>query len=343
MERRPKRLPRRWQQALSPRLLTQAWFAAASLITGYRFYLFVFQFRQGMPAAAMAQRPAGVEAFLPIGALVAFRAWVAGFGWDSVHPAALAFFLAFLATALLLKRGFCSWICPFGFLSESLGRLGRWFFGLNLRPPRWLDLTLRAPKYLLLWFFLQAVWLGMSGETAWQFLQSPYYQVSDVKLLRFFQSPSVLTLQVLVLLALLSLLVEGFWCRYLCPYGALLGLISIASPVAVRRRAERCTGCRRCDQVCPARIAVSQASVVCSPECHACLACVQACPVRREGTLELRATAAGFRLEPWTYAAALAALLFLVLAAAGATGHWQTALTIRDYARLIPLAGSIQH
>lgn len=248
-----------------------------------------------------------------------------------------------MAIALLLRRGFCSWLCPIGTLSEGLARLGRWLFGFNLKPPPLLDHLLMVPKYLLLLFFLQAIWMGMPGPIARQFLQSAYYQASDVKMLQFFLAPSLLTVQVLVLLAVLSLLVENFWCRYLCPYGALLGLIGWFSPVAVRRLPSACTGCRFCDRVCPARLQVSQAGSVLSPECTACLNCIGACPARARGALELRLAATRKAIRPRVYAALVVGILLLAVTSARLAGRWETSLMARDYARLVPAIEYIQH
>ncbi len=331
------------RDGLRPRPLVQWGALILTLALGIRFALFVNQFRSGMPPAVTQSRPAGVEAFLPIGGLVALKAWLTTGWWDTVHPAALALLLTFLAVALFLRRGFCSWLCPIGTVSEALGRLGRWLFGFNLKPPAWLDRLLMVPKYLLLLFFLQAVWLGMPGPIARQFLQSAYYQASDVKMLQFFLAPSLLTVQVLVLLAVLSLLVENFWCRYLCPYGALLGLVGWLSPVAVTRRPSACTDCRLCDRVCPARIQVSRARTVLSPECNACLNCIEACPARARGALELRLTGAPRAIRPWGYTTVLVGLVLLAVTVARITGRWDSTLTARDYARLVPAIEDIQH
>ncbi|MCV5403723.1 4Fe-4S binding protein, partial [Escherichia coli] len=72
----------------------------------------------------------------------------------SVHTAAMLLLAAFIIISLLLKKAFCSWLCPVGTLSEFIGDLGKKLFGRQFAPPRWLDIPLRAVKYLLLNFFL---------------------------------------------------------------------------------------------------------------------------------------------------------------------------------------------
>lgn len=57
--------------------------------------------------------------------------WVRTGSLSTIHPAAAVLTLIGLAMAILFRRSFCSWICPVGFLSESLARLGRRMFGRN--------------------------------------------------------------------------------------------------------------------------------------------------------------------------------------------------------------------
>ncbi len=139
--------------------------------------------------------------------------------------------------SLVLAKSFCSHICPVGLLSELLGRLGLRLVGRTLTPPRWLDLPLRGLKLLLLGFFVWAVWVAMDPAGVEAFLDSPYAQVADVKMWLFFAAPSRLTIAVLGVLVVGSVFVRDLWCRYLCPYGALVGLLGRLAPLKVARDA----------------------------------------------------------------------------------------------------------
>jgi ferredoxin len=178
----------------------------------------------------------------------------------------MVLFLSFVAMSLLLKKAFCSWLCPVGTFSELLGDLGNKLFGRTVILPRWLDIPLRGLKYLLLGFF--AVLIGsMSAEGIRQFMETGYGLVADVKMLNFFRTLSLTGGIVLVLLIVLSMVVRNFWCRYLCPYGALLGLVSLASPVKIRRDAEACVDCGGCARSCPAALPVDKLIQIRSVEC----------------------------------------------------------------------------
>lgn len=320
------------------RLLIQWSFLGWCLFLGVQFSFFVRHF-ESFGQTAYFGRPAGVEGFLPIGALVSLKVWLVSGEIDTIHPAALVLFLTFLAMALLTRKSFCSWLCPVGTLEEGLWKLGPKIFGQNFHLWRWLDLLLRVCKYILLFYFIKIVLLDMPVMALQGFLKSPYWAIADVKMLHFFTQMSLFSIAVILILAILSVFYQNFWCRYLCPYGALLGLLSFFSPLRIVRQQESCTGCGSCSQACPAQIKVQEKRAVCSVECTGCLTCVSACP-------EPQTLSIGFWRQPlpsWSFA------LLVVLVFAGGvlfgmlSGHWESSLTYSDYQRLIPLAERIGH
>src|SRR5512138_2313067 len=109
---------------------------------GIRFYQFVSQIRSGtVPAVS---RPDGVEGFLPIAALLGLRDWFHTGNINPVHPAAVVILLTITILSLLLRRSFCSWICPIGTIEELLWKRGYTLFKRNIRLPKWLDIVLRS-------------------------------------------------------------------------------------------------------------------------------------------------------------------------------------------------------
>ena len=126
-------------------------------------------------------------------------------------------------------------MCPVGTAAEYLARLSHKVFKRRVKLPAWLDRPLQSVKYLLLLFFVNAIFFMMSSQQIAQFLDLPYNKVSDIKMLYFFTHPAPATVWALGILTVLSFLVPYFWCRYLCPYGALLGLVSLPSPLKVVR------------------------------------------------------------------------------------------------------------
>ena len=164
------------------------------------------------------------------------------------------------------------------------------------------------------------------------FLGSAYNRLADIKMLYFFMNLSLPTAIFISLIIVASIFIKNFWCRYLCPYGALLGLLSYISPVAVSRDANQCTNCHTCDKVCPANITVSAKERVNSPECIACMACVANCQSRE--ALSVRAV--GRRLTPAVYGFILVGSFLAVLMIAQLSGHWKTSVSPREYHTMVP-------
>lgn len=298
---------------------------------GVQFYLWVHALEQGRIAGS---RPPGVEGFLPISALISLRYLFLTGQVSRVHPAGLVLFALIAANGLLLKRSFCSWICPAGTISESLATVGHRIFRRRLRLPRWLDIPMRGLKYLLLSLFVLAVFVQMPPHAVGRFLESPYNKVADIKMLYFFTHISTLALGVIGALALLSIVVPYFWCRYLCPYGALLAGASLASPVKVKRRPISCIDCGLCARACPSNLAVDRALRIDSDECTGCLSCVAACPV--PDALQMELPGARRRVvRPAAYAVLVVLLFFGGIGAARLAGLWKTKITNQEFLRRV--------
>lgn len=316
----------------------QLTFLALNFWIGIEFYRFVRYYETARQAGS-AYRPPGVEGWLPIASLMNLKVLLYTGGFPSIHPAGVFLLIAFLVISWLLRKSFCSWLCPVGTFSEYLGRLGRKLFRRNFILPRWLDLPLRSLKYILMGLFLYVI-AAMSIDQIRAFLGGPYGVVADVKMLNFFRTLSAGGLAALALLVLLSVLVKNFWCRYLCPYGGLLGLLGMAGPLRIMRDPVLCIDCGKCAKACPSVLKVDQLITVRSAECTACLNCVASCPVENA----LYMSVAGRRKLPlWVMAGAIAALFFGCVLVAQWSGHWHTDLPQKVYMDLVPRANEFVH
>ncbi|MGD2063191.1 MAG: 4Fe-4S binding protein [Nitrospirota bacterium] len=318
------------------RRLVQVGFAALTLWLGVGFIRFVHQAQAG--GAVTQTRPPGVEGFLPISGMLGLRHWLESGHLNSIHPAAVVLFLAIVATAFVAKKGFCSWVCPVGTLSEGLAILGARLLGRNYRLPRWLDVPLRTLKYALLGFFLWIV-VTIPAAALEPFLYGDYHRVADVKTYLFFARIGPVALAVVVALVAGSMVVRGLWCRYACPYGALLGLVGWLSPARIRRDPESCSGCEGCTTACPQRLPVHARLAVASVECTACHTCVDACP--KEGTLVLGV--GHHRIVPWRVAALLVGVFVVAVVGARVAGRWQSAVPVEEYAARIRTIDQVSH
>ena len=324
-------------------------FVALNVWIGAQFYLWVRYMERGGHGLYVS-RPPGVEGWLPIAGLMNLKYLLLTGDVPSIHPAAMFLLMAFLAISLLMKKAFCSWLCPIGTVSENLWKLGRKIFKKSLRVPRWVDIPLRSLKYLLLGFFGFFIAV-MSAEQIAGFMQSPYAMVADVKMLNFFRFMGETAALVLLALVVLSVVIENFWCRYLCPYGALMGMVSLLSPVKIRRDAEACIDCGKCSKACPSHLPVDQLVQIRSVECTACMECVASCPA--EHALQFAMAPAkdadvakrwkGRVVGPAATAAAVVILFVGIVAIAKATGHWQTEFPRAMYMQLVTHANQFSH
>jgi polyferredoxin len=316
------------------RYAVQLAFLLLTVVIGYQFYQFVQHFES--PGHPFVERPPSVDAFLPIGGLMAFKYFLLTGIVDPVHPSGFIMFVAVLGVSLLLKKGFCGWICPIGTVSQYLWMAGEKIFGKNFRITGYTDISLRSLKYILLGLFVFLIGIAMPTAMMALFFIGDYYKVVDVRMMKFFTEMTVLTMWVLTALGVLSLLYKNFWCRYLCPYGALAGLLSRLSPLKIKRNEEKCTHCHACTRHCPTQIDVEAQALVKSEECFGCLTCVSRC--RAEGALEIRVKAGKKEtvVKPWVVPVALIVLFYLVIGIGVLTGNWHSKVPYEDYQSLIP-------
>ena len=338
--------PDRWQLA---RRIVQFGFVLLNIFLCVQFYFFVKYFETGATGPHVS-RPAGVDGWLPIAGLMNTRYFLATGHVPPIHPAAMVLFLIFAASSLLLKRAFCAWLCPIGTLSEYLWKLGRKLLGRNIVLPRWLDIPLRGLKYLLLGFFVFIVG-GMSAEALQQFMVQPYGILADVKMLHFFVRMGETAAITMIVLVLLSVIIQNFWCRYLCPYGALQSIVSLFSPVTIRRDAEACVECGKCAKACPMQLPVDRLVQIRSVECTACMECVSSCGTQDALQFALAPRKAptsaarwqGRRVQPVAAVAVLATLFFGGVGFAKLSHHWQTEIPSEVYRQLIPQVDEASH
>ena len=227
-------------------------------------YLFVSTTRQG-------GSPIPVNLFSRLDPLLALSSTLAARRVILAFAPALVLTLATLA----LGRFWCGWLCPLGTILDLFGPLKR-----DL-PER-----LRQAKHFLLFVVLFAALLAnltlifLDPITIFlRALAGVIYPGIKSALEEGSQLPiqPILILPFVVILAL-NLVVKRFWCRYLCPLGALLGLLSKVAWIK-RRVSEDCVNCRLCPPVCPMG-AIDEEDYTSDPgECIQCMNCLDPCPV----------------------------------------------------------------
>lgn len=301
------------------RFMVQSLFGLFTLYIGYRFYLFFVWAVKDLDYAA---RPAAVEGFLPISALMATKRLLLTGNFDIIHPAGLTIFLAAIFISLLFRKSFCGWICPVGYASNLAERLGK-FCNVMQKPARWFDYLLSSIKYLLLLFFVGMVFMKMDLVSIEFFLRSPYNIAADAKMLLFFLNPSPLAASLLITLSISSFFLPNTWCRYFCPYGALLGLTAALGPVHVKRNEENCIMCKECEKICPAALCLTQKRTIRDPDCIGCMECIGACPQKNC----LENSVLGKKIHPLLIPIGAVGLFLLLWLLARLSGHWESTIS----------------
>lgn len=221
---------------------------------------------------------ASVDALCPFGAVETLITWLTtGSFISKIHLSNMVLGVAVLAATLLVGNAFCGWICPFGAVQDALAWVARRTGLPQWRPSARLDTLLRWGRFVVL-----AVVLYFSVSTArlWFADYDPYVTLFGLHWLFEPNDGLWWGLGILALTLGGSLVVERFWCRYLCPLGAVFSVLGHLSFLRIRRTERTCTDCTLCDRPCPVGLVVSKADPLVSPDCIGCMDCVAACPVK---------------------------------------------------------------
>jgi len=177
--------------------------------------------------------------------------------------------LAVLILGVVAGAAFCSWLCPLGTVQEWLAKLGKKIFGRNYEVPAKAHRVLRYLRYVTLFLI---VYLTVQGS------RLVFEEYDPFKVLFHFNFETTTAIVIFVLTIVLSILIDRFWCKYLCPLGAVFSVLSRFNLINIRRNREQCTDCGLCTKKCFMKIDVANETKVSSADCTKCLECVNSCP-----------------------------------------------------------------
>ena len=183
-----------------------------------------------------------------------------------LDPFLLTLLLPVLASALL-GRVFCGWICPADLLFE-LGSKIRGFMGIERDVP-----FSRKLKYALL--FVGAAAALLTGQQVFPEIYPPRVLSGELYLGITFGAIGAGAWFLLVVVAFELFVSKRFWCRYVCPGGALYSLLGRFRVVRLKVSRSTCTGCDKCTPVCEFGLDPMAGNV--GQECNNCGLCIRAC------------------------------------------------------------------
>ncbi len=185
---------------------------------------------------------------------------------------------AVLLLTLLLKRVFCSHVCPIGTISELLRIPGKWLKRKPLAVPAKLDRVLALMKYVVLGTILYFTW--RAGELMFRGYDPCYALIS-----RHGEDIAIGSYVVAGLVVVSSLFITIPFCRWFCPLAAVMNPLSRLGLFRVARHDDKCTHCGRCRIACPSAIEVDKATTITHARCTNCMNCINACPEKDNGAL----------------------------------------------------------
>lgn len=220
---------------------------------------------------------ASLHALCPFGGVVTlYNLATLGTFIQKIHASAVILTAIIFILSLLFGPVFCGWVCPLGTIQEWFGKLGKKLFRkrYNTFIPRTVDRFLR---YLRIAVLIWVVYVtARSGYLLFETID-PYNA-----LFSFWSDEVQLPALIILMVTLgLSFFVERPWCKYACPYGALLGLTNKFRLFKIRRNAPTCIGCNQCTKKCPMNIPVADQVAVNDFQCISCYECTSeaSCPV----------------------------------------------------------------
>ncbi|MCK5199835.1 MAG: 4Fe-4S binding protein, partial [Spirochaetales bacterium] len=195
---------------------------------------------------------ASLHALCPFGAVETVgRLITQGKFIPKTHESNLWIFFATAGTTVLIGAVFCSWLCPLGSIQDWVGKLGNRIFKkrYNQFVPDKLDRVLGYLRYVVLILIVIDTTRMLSLTFA---KVDPYYA-----LFHFWTGEALISAIIVLLIVLAaSLFIERPWCRWLCPFGAVLGLLQLIAPWKIRRNTDLCTSGGLCTKACPLNIDV---------------------------------------------------------------------------------------
>ena len=180
-----------------------------------------------------------------------------------------------IVLTVLFGRFFCGWVCAFGTYGEFLHELSRRVFRIKFKIGLKADKVLKYFKYVILVFLIVFVWTFGSelflNASPWD----AFAYITDLP-----EAFGLLAAGFVLLLFITvgSLFVERFFCRYLCPLGAVFAIVSRISVIKLKMPKDSCRSCTGCTKACAMGLELKKMDRVRGGECINCMKCVEACP-----------------------------------------------------------------
>jgi len=193
-----------------------------------------------------------------------------------IFPVAIITGLVILLLTIFLGRRFCGYVCPIGTIQEII-------FMLNpvSKKPRLHDLPKPLHKIFLIFKYLFFLITVIAAYGIFQYGFMKFCPVLSISHPQHLKIAGIITL---VIIFFVGFFLERFWCRYACPYAALMNIFQwIGKLMHIPRtkfikNLEVCSNCNICTKNCPMQIAIYDKEIIADVECIYCNKCLEKCP-----------------------------------------------------------------
>lgn len=178
---------------------------------------------------------------------------------------------------IIIGRWFCGWICAFGTYNDLIHHISKKIFKINFKVNEKVDNIFKYAKFIVLLVIIILGWNNknnvLQGLSPWQAFAS----LTDPKILF---SNMLIGLILLLLITIGAFFIERFFCRYLCPLGAIFFIISKFGITKINKPKEHCGKCRACTNNCSMGLKLYKINTAKGGDCINCLKCAEVCPKR---------------------------------------------------------------
>lgn len=183
--------------------------------------------------------------------------------------------LVLIIFTFLFGRFFCGWICSFGAYNDIVYIIGSKFIKIKNTSIEKYNSYLRYLKYFILFII---ICLCITNNASFINGKSPWDVFGQIVSLRFRFDGFLIGIILLVIITIGCLFVERFFCRYLCPLGAIFSIVDRLHLFELHKENSKCGKCRICTNECSMGIKLYKENEVKSGECIKCYKCEEACP-----------------------------------------------------------------
>jgi len=277
------------------------------------FFIIIFSIFSMRHFVLGGDQAASIDALCPFGGFETLYTFIATGGFvPRILISSLVLAGALLLTVVVLRKGFCGYICPFGAAQELIGKL---------RKKKIAEHDTDNSRYLK-YGILAAILIGtaVTGSlvfreydpfvTLFHFGKGVFWDIEPGHLGAFLITVAVLGM---------SIFAGRFWCKHLCPLAAIMNIFAFLSFTKITRNTKTCIDCGICDKNCQMNINVSEPKEVRSLECINCNECVRSCP---KNSLQIEV----FKkpVSAYAYVGLLMLLFFGSIGVAKAVGVWNS-------------------